>query len=124
VLINHQEIKQITIEGHTDNVDSHEWNMRLSINRARAVRDYLINKGVEKDRLRYMGYGPDRPIATNDTEEGREKNRRVEFSIVSGETVKMRKKPFTGNNQPSDKPADQLPADLPPIDGPKGPEGK
>jgi outer membrane protein OmpA-like peptidoglycan-associated protein len=131
VLINHQELKEITIEGHTDNVDSHEWNMRLSINRARAVRDYLIKKGVEKERLRYMGYGPDRPVASNDTPEGREKNRRVEFSIVTEETVKMRKKPFSPDAQ---KPADQKPAvqkptgakdlDLPPLDGPSGPEGK
>lgn len=73
----------IEIGGHTDNVGSLDYNMKLSTNRAKAVVDYLINHGVEKERLSYKGYAYQQPIATNDTDEGRQKNRRVEFKIIS-----------------------------------------
>jgi OOP family OmpA-OmpF porin len=73
------------IEGHTDNVDIHkepERNMRLSQSRADIVRQYLIdNFGIDASRLTAVGYGPERPIASNDTKEGRQKNRRIDAVI-------------------------------------------
>ncbi len=73
---------QIEISGHTDNVGSYASNKALSKARAKAVVDYLILHGIEPKRLTYKGYSYDKPIATNDTEEGRQKNRRVEFVII------------------------------------------
>ena len=76
---------QMTIEigGHTDGKGSEAYNQRLSENRAKAVVDYLVSKGVDAKRLKYKGYGKTMPVDTNDTEEGRAKNRRVEFKILS-----------------------------------------
>jgi len=73
----------IEIGGHTDNVGSVTYNKNLSNERAEAVVNYLVGKGIEKSRLTYNGYGPDKPVSTNDTDEGRALNRRVEFTIVS-----------------------------------------
>lgn len=73
---------KIEIKGHTDNVGSEEFNMNLSKERARAVMDYLVFKGVSKSKLSYSYYGMSRPLTTNDTEEGRTMNRRVEFEIL------------------------------------------
>lgn len=74
---------KIEIRGHTDNIGSLESNMNLSKERAKSVYDYLINKGITANRLQYNGYGPNLPIETNDTEFGRQKNRRTEFLIIS-----------------------------------------
>ncbi|NLA24820.1 MAG: OmpA family protein, partial [Bacteroidales bacterium] len=74
---------KIEISGHTDNVGSSDYNKKLSQERAKSVVDYLISKGIDKNRLEYAGYGFDQPIADNDTEEGRQLNRRVEFKILS-----------------------------------------
>lgn len=73
---------KIEITGHTDNVGSAGVNQRLSEERARAVVEFLIERGVDRERLSYRGYGFDKPIATNDTPEGRQMNRRTEFEIV------------------------------------------
>ncbi len=73
---------KIEISGHTDNRGSKEHNMKLSLNRAKAVYDYLVNHGIAASRLTYKGYGYDKPIATNDTPEGRALNRRTEFKII------------------------------------------
>ncbi|OFY85901.1 MAG: hypothetical protein A3F72_08185 [Bacteroidetes bacterium RIFCSPLOWO2_12_FULL_35_15] len=73
----------IEIGGHTDNRGSAIYNKSLSEGRAHAVVSYLISKGIEVDRLRFVGYGFQFPIATNDTEEGRQLNRRVEFKVIS-----------------------------------------
>ena len=73
----------IQISGHTDAKGSDAYNQRLSENRAKAVVDYLVSKGVDVKRLQYKGYGKSMPLDTNDTEEGRAKNRRVEFKIIS-----------------------------------------
>lgn len=73
---------QIEISGHTDNVGSYASNKALSQARAKAVVDYLILHDIEPKRLTHKGYSYDKPIATNDTEEGRQKNRRVEFVII------------------------------------------
>ncbi len=76
---------KIEIGGHTDNVGSKAYNQRLSQSRAESVVNYLISKGFSSDRMTYKGYGFDDPIATNNTEEGRAQNRRVEFKILSNE---------------------------------------
>lgn len=74
---------KLTVEvgGHTDNTGSNEINLKLSQDRADAVREYFIGKGIEPDRVGSKGYGEAKPVATNDTEEGRQTNRRVEFVI-------------------------------------------
>ncbi|MGD2035600.1 MAG: OmpA family protein, partial [Bacteroidales bacterium] len=74
---------RIEISGHTDNVGSLNLNTRLSNNRAKAVVTYLVNKGVSESRLEYKGYAYSQPIAPNSTAEGRAKNRRVEFKVLS-----------------------------------------
>ncbi|BCY28400.1 OmpA family protein [Flavobacterium okayamense] len=73
---------QIEIGGHTDAVGSDANNMTLSNNRATAVMNYLVNKGISVSRLSAKGYGETKFIATNDTEEGKQLNRRVEFKIL------------------------------------------
>jgi OOP family OmpA-OmpF porin len=70
---------KVEIAGHTDAVASDEYNQDLSERRANAVRDFLISKGIAADRLTAKGYGESRPIADNNTEEGRAMNRRVEM---------------------------------------------
>jgi outer membrane protein OmpA-like peptidoglycan-associated protein len=72
----------IEVQGHTDNVGSDEANLKLSQQRADAVRDYLTKKKLPLDRVRSVGYGESKPIASNATTEGQSKNRRVEFLIV------------------------------------------
>jgi outer membrane protein OmpA-like peptidoglycan-associated protein len=71
----------VIIEGHTDNVGSAQKNKTLSEQRATAVLNYLVERGVDKKRLKSVGYGLTKPIADNSTEEGRAKNRRVELVI-------------------------------------------
>ena len=73
--------RHVEVKGHTDNVGGNEFNMNLSRDRAKAVVDYLVSKGVNPDKLTYSYYGMTRPLSDNDTEEGRAKNRRVEFTI-------------------------------------------
>jgi OmpA-OmpF porin, OOP family len=73
---------KLKITGHTDNVGTLEHNMKLSKDRAQAVEDYLESKGLDPDRFIVIGFGPTRPVASNDTPEGKAKNRRVEFTVV------------------------------------------
>lgn len=70
---------KIEIRGHTDNVGNESKNKTLSEQRAKAVLNYLVSKGIEINRFSYQGFGSLQPIASNDNEEGRKKNRRVEF---------------------------------------------
>lgn len=72
---------EIRISGHTDNKGNSEKNMLLSEQRAKAVYDYLVSKGV-KNRMEYKGYGSTKPLTNNDSEEGRRQNRRVEFEVL------------------------------------------
>lgn len=81
-LQNNETIK-LEISGHTDNVGSLKANLKLSEDRAKAVVDYLSGNGVDRSRLEAKGYAFNQPIAPNDTPEGREKNRRVEFKVIS-----------------------------------------
>ena len=73
---------QIEIDGHTDNVGDAILNMQLSIDRANAVRDYLIKKGIVHTRIITKGFGGTKPVSSNDTEETKKLNRRVEFTIL------------------------------------------
>jgi OOP family OmpA-OmpF porin len=75
-------IKKVQIEGHTDATGDPEKNRGLSQRRAESVMEYLVKKGIAATRLVAKGFGPDKPIAPNETEVGREANRRVEFSII------------------------------------------
>lgn len=71
----------LKLAGHTDNTGSLELNLRLSKERAEAVKAYLVSKGANPSRIEATGYGPNQPIASNKTAEGRQQNRRVEFTI-------------------------------------------
>ncbi len=71
----------VEVAGHTDSLGTDEYNQQLSQKRAEAVRRYLIDKGVAADRMTAVGYGESEPVDTNDTMEGRERNRRVELRI-------------------------------------------
>jgi OOP family OmpA-OmpF porin len=82
ILSDNPDIELIRIEGHTDNEASDGYNRKLSDKRAKSVRAYLISKGIEGKRLEAKGFGESKPIASNDTPEGREQNRRVEIHIV------------------------------------------
>ncbi|HEY1957706.1 MAG TPA: OmpA family protein [Polyangiaceae bacterium] len=77
----HPEIRRIRVEGHTDELGTHEYNMVLSRERAGRVREYLISRGVRPSRLGAVGYGPDRPLVRGTTEAAHAKNRRVEFVV-------------------------------------------
>lgn len=80
--LNRNPTVEIEIAGHTDSRGSDEYNQRLSQGRTQAVVDYLISQGISPKRLQAVGYGESRPVDTNDTEEGRAKNRRVEFTVL------------------------------------------
>ena len=73
---------QLEISGHTDNLGKPADNLALSTNRAKAIVNYLTNKGISSSRLSYKGYAAEKPIADNATEIGRRKNRRTEFTIT------------------------------------------
>ena len=77
---NNPELK-IGIRGHTDNTGTVDYNMNLSIKRAEAVYNYLVNHGINPIRLSYKGFGQTEPAFPNDTEENRSRNRRIEFMI-------------------------------------------
>ncbi|MDM8159470.1 OmpA family protein [Labilibaculum sp. K2S] len=76
---------KIEIAGHTDNTGTEDYNLNLSNNRAKAVCDYLISKGIDAARLSFKGYGASHPIADNETEEGRSLNRRTEFKVIENQ---------------------------------------
>jgi outer membrane protein OmpA-like peptidoglycan-associated protein/tetratricopeptide (TPR) repeat protein len=81
-LLKETEKLRIEVSGHTDNTGSVQLNKKLSEARAKAVVDYLVKHGIDAKRLTYAGYGPDQPIESNDTPEGKASNRRVEFKIL------------------------------------------
>ena len=69
------------VAGHTDNTGNYQSNVNLSQKRANSVREYLMDKGIEGNRLTARGYGPDKPVASNATRSGRSQNRRVELIL-------------------------------------------
>jgi outer membrane protein OmpA-like peptidoglycan-associated protein len=87
------QITKLRIEGHTDNVGKEEDNLKLSGERALAIKKWLVEKGVPKERLIAVGFGQTKPIVDNGTEEGRAQNRRTEFKI--GE---LKGKPYLGKD--------------------------
>jgi outer membrane protein OmpA-like peptidoglycan-associated protein len=102
VMNDNPRIKKIRVEGHASEEGSDEYNLALSKRRAFAVRDHLVKRGkVKASRLTHEGYGESRPIASNADEEGRSKNRRVEFVILEQDYVETKKvtDPNTGETQ-------------------------
>jgi outer membrane protein OmpA-like peptidoglycan-associated protein len=82
ILKSNPAISKMTIEGHTDSSGDAALNKQLSQERADAVKTYIVGKGIDAGRMDAMGYGAEQPIASNDTEDGRAKNRRVAFKVV------------------------------------------
>lgn len=72
---------QLRVEGHTDSRGAEVYNQRLSEDRAKAVKQYLVKAGINGTRITAIGYGESRPIASNDTSDGQNRNRRVELKI-------------------------------------------
>ena len=106
LLVANPEIQLLSIEGHTDNVGGDDLNMQLSKDRAKACLDYLTAKGIAATRLESHGYGKTKPIDTNDTAEGRQNNRRVEFHIksqIGGTNVQEQGATPGGDTAPPDK---------------------
>jgi len=89
ILNEHPEIKNVRVEGHTDNRGGAAMNMGLSSRRAASVVKWLVSHGIDKGRLVSKGFGLTRPLDSNDTEEGRQNNRRVEFHIEAGQEPKQ-----------------------------------
>ncbi len=81
--LQNNETLRLELSGHTDNIGTYKYNKKLSEDRAKAVVDYLVKKGISQNRLTYKGYAYDQPIAPNTTEKGRAQNRRVEFKVLS-----------------------------------------
>jgi outer membrane protein OmpA-like peptidoglycan-associated protein len=84
VLKDHAELELIEVQGHTDNTGRAALNRRLSADRATAVVRWLVEHGIDQGRLKSRGFGPDKPVGDNKTEQGRAQNRRVEFHVLRG----------------------------------------
>ena len=76
----------LQVEGHTDSVGGDEYNQQLSEKRAGAVRDYLVQQGISDGAIEARGFGKTDPVASNETAEGRQQNRRVEM-VISGDAI-------------------------------------
>jgi outer membrane protein OmpA-like peptidoglycan-associated protein len=76
----------VAVEGHTDSVGGDEYNQELSEHRAQSVRDYFVQQGIPASAIEARGFGKSEPIASNDTPEGRQQNRRVEL-VLSGDAI-------------------------------------
>ena len=74
------------ISGHTDNIGNNKFNMELSVNRASSVKKILENLGVDSESLKIVGHGETKPVESNDTRQGRKKNRRVEINFIKSIT--------------------------------------
>jgi outer membrane protein OmpA-like peptidoglycan-associated protein len=109
---------RVQVQGHTDDQGTREHNLDLSRRRAESVRAYLISRGIVADRLEAQGFGPDVPIASNRSREGREQNRRVEFHIIPSAEPPAEIPPAGEPSAPTPPPAlDQPPAAPPPEGG-------
>ncbi|MEM6733582.1 MAG: OmpA family protein, partial [Myxococcota bacterium] len=86
VMASNPDIK-VVIEGHTDSRGKADYNLQLSDDRAKSVRDALVERGVDGSRMEAVGYGESKPIASNRTRKGRAANRRVEFNIVQSDAA-------------------------------------
>lgn len=110
------DIELVSIEGHTDDFGTEQHNNELSEARARSVLNYLVQRGIAGGRLTSKGYGESKPIAPNTTDEGRAKNRRVEFHILK---IRGAAQPAPANPPPANPP----PASNPPPANPPPPAG-
>jgi outer membrane protein OmpA-like peptidoglycan-associated protein len=90
---------RVTVEGHTDNQGSAEYNQALSEKRAQNVMEFLIEQGIQPHRLSAVGYGLTRPVADNSTAEGRQKNRRVDLVVQEKRDVASEAEPETGTDK-------------------------
>jgi outer membrane protein OmpA-like peptidoglycan-associated protein len=81
---------QLVVGGHTDNTGSDDYNQKLSDQRAYAVKDFLVENGVGRERVEARGFGEGRPTASNETAQGREQNRRVEIQIAANQALRAR----------------------------------
>ncbi|WP_175402826.1 OmpA family protein [Mangrovivirga cuniculi] len=77
---------QVKIEGHTDDVGTEEYNIKLSERRAESVADYLISNGIMESRIEFLGWGESKPLVENNSSENRATNRRVEFTIMENDS--------------------------------------
>jgi len=82
VMKDNPQIEEVEIGGHTDSTGAADFNRKLSQERAESVLKYMTGKGIKTARLQAKGFGPDKPVADNETDAGREANRRVEFNIL------------------------------------------
>lgn len=105
VLAANPKVGPVLIEGHTDNVGPRLFNIDLSRRRAKAVEDYLIGKGIAKERLRSDGFGFDKPLVPNDSPINRAKNRRTEFRLLEEVEVDKSPKPAPKATAPAPAPA-------------------
>jgi outer membrane protein OmpA-like peptidoglycan-associated protein len=80
--LNRNSTVEIQISGHTDSKGSDDYNINLSQGRSESVVDYIVSQGIERFRMRPIGYGEGKPIDSNDTDAGRANNRRVEFTVL------------------------------------------
>lgn len=92
VLKEHPELTKLEVQGHTDSKAGRDYNIRLSQARADAVKKALVTRGVAAERLETKGYGPDKPVADNATEQGRQQNRRVQFTILEKKAPETQEK--------------------------------
>lgn len=101
VMTDNPQVQKVNIEGHASGEGEAQHNLALSKARAEAVRAFLVKKGIAAERLTSAGFGETKPIASNDTEDGREKNRRVEFHITKQEVTKEKVEvdPSTGKEK-------------------------
>jgi outer membrane protein OmpA-like peptidoglycan-associated protein len=86
----------VLVEGHTDITGTLDHNMDLSLRRAQMVANHMTGLNVMASRFRMMGYGPDQPVATNDTNAGRQANRRVDIAIFANDKLKSAAQKQTG----------------------------
>ncbi len=95
---------RVEISGHTSSEGKREFNVKLSRKRAESVKLFLVSAGIDEGRVGTVGYGPDKPIADNETKDGQEKNRRIEFRLLSaGESIQNQPEPEDINPSPDRK---------------------
>jgi len=105
VMQENPQVQKVSIEGHASDEGEEKHNLLLSKARAEAVRVYLASKGVSAERMSSTGYGETRPLVSNDSDAGREQNRRVEFHITKQEVTKEKVEvdPTTGQEKVIEK---------------------